>query len=343
MAVAAALVLFAASAATAAAPPPAVAFDVDFGGWDGTRHQVRLTGGSIVLGWPRTAVRITPRLPFGWSAEPRFAARRRGSTWRIQAPDGRESVALLFRLSGPRGVSAETGLTLLLPMLFAPDSAGNVRGPGYVFPLGLYPRDVPARFRPRAAAWTNRLYVIRDTRPALSPHFTVGMFVSKTRPGRLRTPDVHLLALDYTLVSVLERVQEAWTRNGRAGLVRVESPFRTPDYNNAAEAGRATFSQHLYGAAVDILISSDTDRLHDDVDGDGDRDQADILPLARLVKRMMTQERIPRGGIGVYEYIYRDGRPGELTVHLDIRGYITTWGQLYDSDTVRSAGAIAWE
>ncbi len=331
------------SGAPGFAASPTVSFDVEFGGWDGTRHHARLAGGSVVLGWPRTTVSVTPRLPRGWTAEPRFAAQHRGASWRLRTPDARESVPLPFRLRGPRGQHFETNLVLLLPLRFAADSGGYVQGPGFRFPLGAYPRDVPARFRERAAAWTNRLYVIRDTGAAISPHFTLGMFVSKTRPGRMRTAGVHLLALDYALVSALERVQEAWSRGGRPGLVRVESPFRTPDYNNAAEAGRATFSQHLYGSAVDILISSDTDRLHDDIDGDGDRDQADILPLARLVKKLMGERRIPRGGIGVYEYIYRDGRPGELTVHLDIRGYITTWGQLYDSDTVRPAGTIAWE
>lgn len=327
-------------------PPNGLAFEAVFGGWDGRIHRVTLPTGGVVLGWPGRAVRVAVRAPSGWTAEPLFAAHRRGrgtaTSWEVTGRDGEESRALRFRLRGPRGV-AEAGIVLLLPIRVAPDRDGLVRGPGWVFPLGHYPDDVPARFRDRARAWSNRLYVIRDTASPISRHFTLGMFVSKARPGRPLTPGIHLLALDFTLVDALERVQEAWTRTGRPGLVRVESPFRTPDYNNADEAGRATFSQHMYGSAVDILVSTDTDRLHDDIDGDGDRDLDDVLPLARLVKRLMKSREIPTGGIGVYEYVYRDGRPGELTVHLDIRGTLATWGQLYDSDTVHPAGRIRWE
>lgn len=265
-----------------------------------------------------------------------------GGSWELRAPDRRESQPLPFRITDGSGRAREAGLVLLVPLRFEPDTDGYVRGRGFRFSLGHYPTAVPARFRTRAHAWEKRLYVVRDTAAPVSRHFTLGMFVSRTRPGREMTPGVHLLALDPALVETLERVQAAWTRAGRPGLIRVESPFRTPDYNNAAEAGRATFSLHMYGAAADILVSRDTDRLHDDINGDGARNQEDILPLARMIRRMMEGGEIPRGGIGVYEYIHRDGREGELTVHLDIRGYLATWGQLYDSDTVRPAGRIEW-
>lgn len=325
---------------------PAPFFTVAFRHWDRRAYEVTLPAGAAVLGWPGRTVRVIPHLPHGSRAVPRFAAQSRGRGaergWELVVGGGAESVALTFRIHPPRGVAYDTGLVLLVPQPFAVDAAGMAHGRGFTFPLGHYPVDVPTRFRARGAALGGRLYVVRDQSLVIAPGFTLGMFLSHTRPGRERTQGVHLLALDYALVDALVTIQKAWTSSGRPGRIRVESPFRTPDYNDAGAAGRATFSQHMYGSAADIIATVDDDRRHDDINGDGVRDTEDILPLARLAKRLMAQGKIPRGGIGVYRYVYRDGRSSELTVHVDVRGYITTWGQFYDSDTVHPAGRIDW-
>ncbi len=251
---------------------------------------------------------------------------------------------LRFRIarSGSRATT-ETTLWLMIPEPIRVDTSGIVtKGPLAGYPLGLYPEGVPERYRARARALSSRFYIVTDSSLRIAPGFALRDFVSKIRPERNWTGRAHPLSLDYGLVNMLEKIESAWRATGYPGRVRIESPFRTPDYNNAGAAGRATFSQHMYGSACDIIFTAEHDRLHDDVDGDGDRDMEDLLPLARKIESMMKAGEIPKGGIGVYHYIHRDGRAEEFTIHVDLRGRIGKWGSLYDSDTVKAAADIDW-
>lgn len=253
----------------------------------------------------------------------------RGKTVRARVGPGLRAIGELKVLQPERIHVNEEGFVVRPPSLTG-------------YPLGLYPASVPRAHRARAEIFSDSFYCVSDSSLRISPHFTLGMFLSKLRPVRSYRGTVHPLAMDFALVAMLEKIDAAFKADGYKGQVRIESPFRTPDYNNAAEAGRATFSQHMYGSACDIIFSIDDDKLHDDVNRDGKRDLNDLLPMAKKIESMMKRGRIVKGGIGVYHYIYRDGRPEEFTIHVDMRGKIVKWGSVYDSDIVHAAREIDW-
>jgi hypothetical protein len=298
-----------------------------------------------VLAWPGREVVVTPRVPSGVEVHALTSARRNGRRWWIRPTEATDRI--WFRLRETRtGRTWDTGLLILVPRPVVVDARGIVQSPPEArgFPLGAYPEpeDVPRIYRARAKALSARYYIITDSALPISRHYTVGMFLSKMRPVRTYTGRAHLLVLDYGLVDLLERITARWNSLGYPGRARIESPFRTPDYNNAAEAGRATFSLHMYGSAVDVISSVEDDRLHDDTDRDGDRDLDDLLPLARSLEAGMRAGTLPKGGIGVYRYIHYDGRAEEFQVHVDLRGRIAKWGSLYDGDIVEAASEIEW-
>lgn len=332
---------------TAAPETRAASFDVTIEAWDGHRYATRLEGGDAILAWPGKRVVVTPRSARGMRITPLFRARRTGRGIVLRASGATRP--LPFRIEATKARPAlDTWLLLMLPetvpVKIVPVAARGIVASGELagYPLGIYPESVPERFRDRAKALSSRFYIVTDSSLRIAPGFFLRDFISKIRPDRTWTGRAHPLALDYGLVNTLERIEAAWRATGYPGRVRIESPFRTPDYNNADEAGRATFSQHMYGSACDIIFSADDDHLQDDIDRDGDRDLGDLLPLARIVERLMRAGKIPRGGIGVYHYIHRDGRPEEFTIHVDIRGRMVKWGSVYDSDTVKPTAEIAW-
>jgi hypothetical protein len=313
---------------------------------------VELSGGDAILGWPDREIVITPRPAAGVTITPLFTARRRAGSW-ILRPSTRDpemengAVTLRFRMEDGNGrARGETHLRLLLPVPVQVGANGLIVTPAVLggYPLGHFPESPPVRQRTRAKTLAERLYVISETDSArrIAPLFTVGDFLSKIRPRHAWNGRAHPLALDYGIVDLISRINRIWNKAGYAGRVRIESPFRTPDYNDADAAGRATFSFHLYGSACDIILSINDDKLHDDVNRDGRRGLDDIIPLARLVRQSMQSGQLPKGGIGVYRYLYRDGRPEEFMMHVDLRGRIAGWGEFYDSDTVRPASRIDW-
>lgn len=89
------------------------------------------------------------------------------------------------------------------------------------------------------------------------------------------------------LVTVLQKIR---THFGKA--VTVNSGYRTPGYN--AKVGGATYSQHLYGTAADIVV-------------------AGVAPktVAAYVEKLMPN----KGGIGIYNTF----------VHVDVRATKSRW------------------
>jgi hypothetical protein len=156
-----------------------------------------------------------------------------------------------------------------------------------------------------------------DENVLVSPHFTLGQFLSKQK-GEPR-----FIAFSTPLALKLEAVLEAVNAAGiTTGTFHVMSGFRTPWYNRAI--GNTTiYSRHLWGDAADIFIDRDGDGDMDDLNGDGRRDLADARLLAGIVERVESQglEGVRPGGIGLYR---RNAAHGPF-VHVDARGYAARW------------------
>jgi hypothetical protein len=163
----------------------------------------------------------------------------------------------------------------------------------------------------------------------LAPHVTVGMMVGfiteadRTRPKRRHTdwfPPNRQLVLKMELLSrALKEQRLAFTE-----LV-VNSGFRTPAYNR--RIGGATFSRHIYGDAVDVIVDENGDEVCDDLTRDGRVDENDGLLLGQALRKLESAAWVTPGGIGVYGVTGKDSCLS--FVHLDARGYITRWGSAY--------------
>lgn len=151
----------------------------------------------------------------------------------------------------------------------------------------------------------------------LSPHFTVGQFLSK-QPGAPK-----YVALSRPLVMKLEAVLREVRNEGFAvPSLTVMSGFRTPHYNRAI-GNTTSFSRHLWGDAADVFVDGDGNGDMDDLNGDGRVDRADAALLASWVDRMMKR-RLPRirpGGLATYS---RNAAHGPF-VHVDARGTRARW------------------
>jgi len=151
----------------------------------------------------------------------------------------------------------------------------------------------------------------------VSPHFTVGQFLSK-QPGSPR-----FLALSMPLVHKLEAVLTAANASGiETRTFHVMSGFRTPWYNEAI-GNKTIYSRHLWGDAADIFVDVDGDHDMDDINGDGRADAGDARVLADLVAQVESSGRpgILAGGIGLYR---RASHRGPF-VHVDARGQAARW------------------
>ncbi len=156
----------------------------------------------------------------------------------------------------------------------------------------------------------------RDTR--VSPHFTLGEFVSKQAGGYPKYVVLReklLLKLEYLL-------REVNRRGMHAHSFHVMSGYRTPWYN--AAIGNVPYSRHVYGGAADIFIDEDGDGVMDDLNGDGRSDVSDAHVLRRLVEDLK--------GVDAYEpYVgglapYRANPAHGPFLHIDVRGYRARWG-----------------
>lgn len=156
----------------------------------------------------------------------------------------------------------------------------------------------------------------RHTR--VSPHFTLGEFVSKQVggfPKYVVLREALLLKLEYLLAEVNRR-------GVRADSFHIMSGYRTPWYNRAI--GNVAYSRHVYGGAADIFVDADGDGVMDDLDGDGVSTVADAHWLRRMVESLQGREayRPFVGGLAPYPANPAHGP----FLHVDVRGHPARWG-----------------
>jgi len=152
----------------------------------------------------------------------------------------------------------------------------------------------------------------------VSPHFTLGQFVSKQPSGYPK-----YVALRERLLLKLEMILEAVQESGKnVKTLHVMSGFRTPFYNKAI--GNPTqYSRHLYGDAADIFVDQDQNNMMDDLDHDGKTTLVDAQKFANIIidKSKEAWYRPFIGGLGVYGPRSHRGP----FVHVDVRGTPARW------------------
>ena len=252
----------------------------------------------------------TPKSTFTISAQkgnPDLIAKER---WRWTAPreQGLYPITITEKLSQ---MSMKLQVFVMVP--FAPQHQ-KLNG----YRIGQYPLR-PLKNNPVYAPPTALIEVTEHNRNEhVSPHFTLGQFISKQAGGYPK-----YLALRERLLLKLEMILEAVKEQGiQLSTLHVMSGFRTPFYNKAI--GNPTqYSRHLYGDAADIFVDRDQNNVMDDLNGDGKSTFADAQTLADLIvsKSKKTWYRPFVGGLGIYGPRSHRGP----FVHVDVRGYPARW------------------
>lgn len=152
----------------------------------------------------------------------------------------------------------------------------------------------------------------------VSPHFTLGQFVSKQGGGYPR-----YVVLREPLLLMLEKLLEEVRAEGvAAATLEIMSGYRTPWYN--ASIGNGEHSRHIYGGAADVYIDQNPrNGRMDDLTGDGRSDVHDAYWLAGIAERVQARNTVAdlTGGIGVY-----GPRPHRGPfLHVDARGFEARW------------------
>lgn len=154
----------------------------------------------------------------------------------------------------------------------------------------------------------------------VSPHFTLGQFLSKQKGGWPK-----YMLLRPRLLIKLERLLETVNARGvAANSLHIMSGYRTPAYN--ARLGNVEYSRHLWGGAADVYIdAAPIDLRMDDLSGDGRSDRADAAALFDIAARLGERPSVPRliGGVGEYGATAAHGP----FVHVDVRGFKARWGR----------------
>ncbi|MEP0201823.1 MAG: D-Ala-D-Ala carboxypeptidase family metallohydrolase [Halioglobus sp.] len=235
---------------------------------------------------------------------------REGSAWVMNAPlqPGLYSLQLNHARSNER-----KRINLFVGHPVSEISGGHLNG----YKIGTAPQPNP-RY-PRRYAKPEYWYEVTeqniDTR--LSPHFTLRQFVCKQVSGYPK-----YVVLQPSLLVLLERLLAEVQSSGVAiETFGVISGYRTPYYNK--RIGNVPTSRHVYGDAFDFYIDADGDGLMDDLNGDGERNRADVDWLFLLIERFSqkSENALLTGGIGRY---YRASHHGGF-VHVDTRGYRARW------------------
>lgn len=181
--------------------------------------------------------------------------------------------------------------------------------------LGRYPTN--ARFacleRPRGFVVVTQ----ENETTRVSPHYTIGEFATGQFEGYPK-----YIAIREAVVLKLELLTEMVAARGHGNhKLRIISGFRTPARQRRASTHRQ--SAHMYGAAVDIYVDSDDNRLMDDLNHDGEINRRDAQVLAGYVDELEGEHPELIGGCGWYR---RRASRGPF-IHIDVRGERQRWHQ----------------
>jgi hypothetical protein len=222
--------------------------------------------------------------------------------------EGETSGATSAGTSGSQRVLIEADGERLIVQVLTPFDRS---GPGVVgtYPVGLYPnesgRGAPYPVQRRVDAYhppTHFWRVSEDNLDAhLSPHVRLGDLCSVPLVN-----GVAQIAVMPVLIERLESIHTACVERGlisgddTGGLVILRgylSPTRLEQLQQAG-ARISDFTRHIYGDAAILIIDTDGDGLMDDLNGDGQTDQADAEVLGEIVEG--TEVAHGRGGLGIY-------------------------------------------
>ncbi len=151
----------------------------------------------------------------------------------------------------------------------------------------------------------------------LTPHFTLRQFLCKQE-----SPYPKYVAINESLLVLLENLLQAVNQAGYpVETFGVISGYRTPDYNR--RIGNVPNSRHVYGDAMDLFVDEDGDGNMDDLNGDGERNRADVDLLYRIIEQVKDrpENAALTGGVGRY---YQASHHGGF-VHVDARGFRARW------------------
>lgn len=156
------------------------------------------------------------------------------------------------------------------------------------------------------------------THVRISPHFTLGEFLSKQAGGYPK-----YVVLQQRLLLKLETVVDyLHTQGVSPKAIHIMSGYRTPWYN--AQLGNVAYSRHTWGDAADVYIdAAPADHMAGDLNHDGRDDHHDSLMLAADVNRLFRKPQYDylRGGLGAYPATSRH----LPFVHMDTRGFRARW------------------
>jgi hypothetical protein len=230
--------------------------------------------------------------------------------WEWTAPEQNGLYPILIRDT----LSGET-ITLNAFVMVPSPAAPTLNG----FAIGSYePR--PLRGDSAYRAPTGFVEVTETNRGALvSPHFSLGQFVSK-QPGGFPK---YLVLRERLLIKLELLLEEARKAGMRVTTFRIMSGYRTPSYNRSI-GNETRYSRHVYGDAADIYVDEDGDGSMDDLNGDGRVTLDDAKALAGVVDSLSRRTWYTplEGGLGLYPPTAEHGP----FVHVDVRGHSVSWG-----------------
>ncbi len=148
----------------------------------------------------------------------------------------------------------------------------------------------------------------------LTPHFTVGQFVSRQKGGYPKYVVVReqlLLKLEYLL-------QQANKAGIPAEGFRVKTGYNTPYINGDTRIMEAI--RHAYGTAADIIVDADGDGLMDDVNQDGVVNKRDVQLVLAAIKPKGKDADARRYNGGLNAYKPKKGKHQGF-IHVDLRGW----------------------
>lgn len=151
----------------------------------------------------------------------------------------------------------------------------------------------------------------------LTPHFTLGQFLSKQESGYPK----YAIVTEKLLLKLEAILGLANTKGYPCRTFTIMSGYRTP-YLNKAIGNETSFSRHLWGLAADIYIDeAPKDGLMDDINHDGRIDKKDTEILYSLINAFDYDTPFLKGGLANYKATTSHGP----FVHVDARGFIARW------------------